>query len=272
MRSTVFRFPLAVAILSLAAIGGIDVSLAISDEQVNTDIFAMHTEVFVGTKKQAILQTETYFHGNKIYDTITTDPDSVTMKFDLDGKVVYLLDPVSETRTTLTFDEINNFQSDACAAVQLEAKNGLLVFLANPRFQREFDAGAKTQRLTSPWLTYEAEGHQAPRNLVNRYADFASWSTKLSTVLVQGPPAQARIELNQLLKKRNWQVVRVTRTGGPKAAALGVVRSEHAYRYAFTEGDENFIQDVEKNLKAYRDVEFFAFRAARNSRRVLAKK
>ncbi len=272
MRLTAIRHPLAVVLFSLALVGGAAVSFATSDEQVNTDIFAMHTGVFVGTKKQAVLETETYFQGGKTYDTITTDPNSVIVKMDFDEKAIYLLDPVSKSRTSLTFDQVNNFQSDAIAAVQLEAKNKLLEFLANPRFQREFDANAKTQRLTSPWLTYEAEGHQAPGDVVNRYADFATWSAKLSTILVQGPPAQARIELNQMLKKRNWQVVRVTRTGGPKANELGVVRSEHSYRYAFTEDDENFIQDVEKNLKAYRDIEFFDFRAARNSQRALAKK
>jgi len=272
MRFIVLRYPLTIAILSLAMLSGFAVSLAISGEQVNTNIFAMHTEVFEGDKKQPVLETETYFQGPTVYDTITTDPKSVIMKLDLEAKTIVLLDPIMKIRTTLTFREIDNFQSQACAKVLLVAKDQLLVFLAKPRFHREFDATAKTIRLTSPWLNYKAEGHQVPNDVADRCADFASWSKKLSTVLEQGPPAQARIELNQMLKKRNWQVVRVTRTGGPKAVKLGVVHSDHTYRYAFTEEDENFIQDVENRLKAYRDVEFSDFHAARNPQRVAAKK
>ena len=272
MRSTMFRHPLAVAILSLMTLGGIAVSFAISSEQVNTDIFAMHTKVFIDGQKKPIRETETYFMGSKIYDTITTETRSVITKFDLEAKVVYLLDPANETRTSLTFAEIDSFQAEVSAAVLLKNKDDLLTFLANPRFQYEIDANAETLSLNSPWITYVAKGHQAPRNLVDRYADFASWSAKLSTMLAQGPPAQARIELNQRLKKRNWQVMRITRTGGPKALKFGVAHSDHEYRYAFTEDDENFIQDAEKNLNAYQDVEFFEFRAAQNSRRVVAKK
>lgn len=253
----------------LVVLGGLVSSFVVADDQVNTEAFKVETKVFVGNVKQAALETQTLFRGILVYDTILTDKQSVVARFDLAARTVSLLDRQRRIHAALHFDEIEEYHAGACAiAIQ---RGGLLAFLAGPKFIREFDASDSKIKLSSQWLTYEAIGKQADPNLVSRFVDFADWTKKLSTSLDLGWPAQARVQLNQALKKQNWQVVRVTRRGGPRARWLGVVHSDHAYHYELNEQDENFMQGVEKDLQAFDEVPFFEFRRMRNSVRVAAK-
>lgn len=241
-------------------------------ESDNTEFFGVRTQVFEGEGKAPVLETETVFIGARVYDAIVSRSQvpQVITKFDLDARFVQLVDREKKVRTSLKFKELSNFQAGVCARA-LQQKDGLTVFLAEPKFASVFDPGGGTISLKSKWMTYVAEGKQGSPDVVGRFVEFADWSSRLSTILHYGHPASARIALNRKLKELNWQVVRLTRQGGSAAPSLGVVHSQHAYRYELSEDDENFIEGCEKDLKAFREVSFSEFHKLRNSSRLTAK-
>lgn len=245
-------------------------SLAISTEDVNRVAFAVDSKVYVDSEEQPIVSTTTIFYQNHVYDRATEPMDTITC-FDFERQVVMLVDRTKGTRTSIAFTDLLRFQAELRArAMQRE---GLAAFLADPTFIREFDASKSTIKLSSPWITYEAAGIQSPSEIVELFVEFADWSSRLASMVnPAAPPAQARLELNKALKKQNWQVTRVTRTGGPRAVSLGVVRSEHTYREEISESDRHLIEAVEKDLKEFKEISFSEYRALRNSHRVVTKK
>lgn len=118
---------------------------------------------------------------------------------------------------------------------------------------REWDAPNSTVTLSSPTLTYVAKGQQSSSDIVDRFAEFADWSRRVSNVVNRSPhPAQARIELNKELRKYHLRVSRVTRTGGPKARELGTIRCERTYRMELSDSDRDLIREAEKSLKKFK--------------------
>ena len=259
---------LSVAVVATIACAD-DSSLSVSDESVNQTEFAVDTSVFVADKKTPEIRTRTVFVGARAYDVVGTSNGSVAC-FDFDTQVVFLVDRTNRIRTSLPFEHLLRFQSQLAA--RLQKREGLGAFLAQPKFIREFDGTENTIKLSSPWMSYVAQGNEAPSDQVELFTDFADWSARLSSLLSPtAPPARARLELNRALKRRNWQVTSVTRSGGPRAVSLGTVRSEHTYRRPLSNADNNLTKAVEKDLKQFEEVSFSDFRTKQNSRRVAAK-
>lgn len=247
-----------------------DESLAVSADQVNTDVFSVDTAVFDGDEKKPFVRTKTLFSGKKAYDKV--DGTNSVVVFDFERRTIRLLDNVRNVQTGLPFDVVRKFQTDLQSKILSEGK-GLGAFLANPTFIREFDASNSTISLRSPWLTYTAKGNQSAADEVERFIEFADWSARLGSILnPTAPPARARLELNEALKKHNWRVTHVTRIGGPRARKLGTVRSEHEYRREFSTSDEDLIRDAEKDLKNFKQVSFDAYHNVGKSPRVATKK
>lgn len=244
-------------------------SLAASNDSVNRTVFSVNTAVYVGSENQPAIRTVTRFFGSQAIDEVL-DSDRPISCFNFDTQTVTLLDRRSKKRATVSFTDLLRFQAQL--TVSAEKAKGLGAFLARPTFVREFDASEGTITLSSPWINYKAEGVQASSDMVELFNAFADASSRLASMLSPtAPPAQARLELNKALKNRNWQVTRVTRTGGPRAVELGQVRSEHRYREELSEADQNFIEAAKKDLKSFEDISFSDFRALQNSGRVATK-
>ena len=122
-------------------------------------------------------------------------------------------------------------------------------------------------------MSYEAKGEQDPSDLVDRYADFSTWSKKLSTVLHRDPPALARVRLNDRLKEMDWKVTQIKCTSGPKTGNDGEARSIHAYRYDITDEDRDLVRTFEKEIAELELVDsFLKFRELQEPLRVATKK
>ena len=231
--------------------------------------FAVDTQVYVGARKTPIFSTSTVFARSRAFDRLTDGSGRIAL-FDFDDEVVHLIDSRRLRRATISFETVKRFQAQQSASAK--KGNEFLTFLASPKFIREFDASASTLTLSSPWLNYSAVVKQSPDESIGRFIEFADWSVQLMGLLdPRSIPAQARLELNEALRKQHWQVVGVTRSGGPKAPQLGEVRSEHRYRYTLTQEDLDLIDEAEKALKVYSKISLSEFRAGLKSER-LAKK
>lgn len=232
--------------------------------------FAMDTSVFTEETRTPLVSTTTVFVGRRAYDRVAGEAGAVA-RFDFDKQVIDLVDSANRVRTVVTFNQLLEFQAAQAALSEVQKdREPFGKFLATPTFTSEFGA---TIKLRSPWLTYEAKGSRSTPDVVDRFVEFADWSARLGCRMnPNGPPARARLELNAALKKQNWKVSRITRTGGPKARMLGVVRSEHVYRHQLSADDQHLISRAEKSLESFRQISFSEFHAFQNSATVAAKK
>lgn len=244
-------------------------SLAFSDEQVNTAAFVVEGRLHRGEQQQPYMTTRTVFHGNRAYDQL---PNTTrTTVFDFENRLAYLADTKRSIRTDITFRrvveqlaQLNKYAAEG---------GGLIAFLAQPTFVHEFHPNSSTITLSSPWLTYVAEGHQSSSDTTERFLEFADWSAQLANVVHQSPyPAQARLELNEDLRKRNWRVTKVTRTGGPRSPKLGTVLCKRSYRMELSKQEIDFIRATEKQLKEFKRVAFSDYFSDEVSRALAAKK
>ena len=244
-------------------------SFAASNDSVNRTAFSVNTAVYVGSENQPTIRTVTRFWGERAIDEVVGSDRPISW-YDFETQTVTLLDRRSKKKASISFSDLLRFQAQL--TMSAEKAKGLGAFLARPTFVREFDASEGTIALSSPWINYKAEGVQARSDMVESFVAFADTSSRLASMLSPtAPPAQARLELNKALKNRNWQVTRVTRTGGPRAVELGQVRSEHRYHEDLSEADRNFIEATEKELKSFEEISFSDFRALQNLKRVATK-
>lgn len=241
-----------------------DEGFAVSEEDVNGGPFVVESRVYTGQDDKPVMQTTTVFHGRRAFDRPHGNVANST-KFDFEQQLVSLIDERRQAFAVISFGDMLRFQAELRARAQ--KRDGLGAFLANPTFVREFDVTSSTIKLSSPWITYEAQGRQSTTDDVERFHEFADWSARLaSMVSPSGPPAQARLELNAALKKRNWRVTQVTRRGGPRARHYGLLRSAHEYRDQLNENDLRLMEAVEKNLKEFKEISFSELHALQNSR------
>ncbi len=244
-------------------------SLAFSDEQVNTAAFVVEGRLFRGEEKQPYMTTRTVFHGNRAYDQL---PGTTrTTVFDFEKRLAYLTDTKRSVRSDITFTKV--LEQVAQLNKYAEEGGGFIAFLAKPTFVHEFHPFASTVTLSSPWITYTAEGHQSSSDITERFLEFADWSARLANVVHQSPyPAQARLELNEALRKQNWRVTQVTRTGGPRSPKLATVKCQRSYRTELKEQEVDFIRATEKQLKDFKRVAFSDYFSVEVSRSLAAKK
>lgn len=265
------KIPVGAAFLFVVTVRSV---LAESNEnlqpELSTTSFGMDTKVFENDLPNPIVETTTVFHNQRAYDVLTGEAGLVS-RFDFKLKEIVLLDRQKQVFSRISFEDVLRFQAALEARVR-KKEGSFSAFLAAPRFIREFDASNSTIKLSSPWLNYEAKGTQSPADLVDQFIEFADWSARVASMLDAAPPANARLSLNDELRKQNWQVSRVTRTGGPKQPNVRTARSEHTYREELSRKDTHLMEGIEKNLKTFREISFSDFRSLRNSPRVAAKK
>ena len=236
----------------------------------DTGQFAVESEVTLpGHEEAPLLRTTTLFVDGVAYEIVHGNPAEVA-RFGFKNQVVDLASRSRRVRSQLPFDELRRFE--AALRARAQRRGGLGTFLAHPHFTKEFDAKQKTLKLTSPWLSYEAQVIDARADVVERITMFADWSVRLGSMLSpMASPMPARLELNLALKEQNWQAERITRRGEARARNLGVIHSQHKMR-SRRESDPELIREIEKNLKNFPSVSFSEFRRVQLSARPVTKK
>lgn len=266
------KAPLDKLLLLLAVVMSLSIqSLVLSEEEVNRSDFVVESSVFLGEKKKPLQETMTVFHGSRAYDR--TAGVAKLAVFDFDERVVFLADEKQKRRTHISFENLLRCQANINQRALTHG--GFAAFLASPKFiiEHEFHKTQSTITLSSPWLTYSATGKQSAADVVERLLEFADWSARLGNLESRIPyPAQARIELNKVLKAKNWQVTQVTRTPGPRIPKLPPLRCERKYAMELGARELDFIREAENALKKFRAVEFSDYVSDENSNRVAAKR
>lgn len=213
--------------------------------------FGMETEVRDESTRQLAARLTTLFVGPMVYDVVHGNPPHLA-RFNMSDTSVDLIDRKRRVQANIQFSHLLTFQSALEAkARRVERNHELGKFLAEPSFSKEYDATHSKLKLTSPWLTYEADVESEDPDVVRKLTDFADWSARLAGIMSPvSPPPAPRLVLNQELRNRDWRAVRITRTGGPRR----VMSSVHRIRRSLTTNDHALVLGIEKDINDFRRV------------------
>src|SRR5215218_31920 len=95
--------------------------------------FRIDTDIFKGSDKTPIIETQTLFTEGQVYDFLLTKPIEITI-YDAARGQVTLLDPERKLKTVVTASEIQDLVF-AIKEQSLEGKEPLFVFASEPKFE-----------------------------------------------------------------------------------------------------------------------------------------
>lgn len=241
-----------VAGLVTGEMGSLSASLQAAEE------FRVENKVFVGSDKEPCTESTTIFYQGLVYDYLQ-EPAEVTI-FDPQHRRFIFLDLSRRLKTELSADEVGalNHNLRDWAANQADP---YLQFLADPRFDEQFDEQTGTLVLASPWVSYRVVT-QVPDNpaVVRQYRQFSDWYTLLNTRLNPGSKLPfARLSLNEALEKRGRIPKEVHLTMRSKRGLPFqkiTVRSEHHLVGTLLQSDRDRIRQSEEFMGMFRSVDF----------------
>ena len=205
-------------------------------------------------------QSSTIFRDGIVYD-ILKDPDE-TVVFDKSKTPprFVLLKPSQRMRAELTTDEITTVvgRMQPLAAMN---ENPVVRFLAEPKFQEQFNESAGELTLSSPLLSYRLLLAREPnRNVVQQYHEFCDWCARLDALLSPrvGPPF-GRLVVNAAIAKRQAiasEVFLTVATGKAADQQRVTIRSQHHVTSPLNAAD---LERVEQSRKAMGNLKLVSF-------------
>jgi hypothetical protein len=139
----------------------------------------------------------------------------------------------------------------------------LVKFLADPKFQEQFNESTRELTFASPLLTYRLTlSPQASAAAVEQYREFSDWSAKLNAMLVPGSrPPFARLFVNAVVARRKAIASQVALTfSSGKAKTTTTIRSTHQVSNALTPADLEGLAKIGEDLTGFRLVGFDEYR------------
>ncbi|PQO41693.1 hypothetical protein [Blastopirellula marina] len=221
--------------------------------------FQVTTRVFDGNNPNPAMTLETVFHGDKVYDVVTTAPRQVTV-IDFESGLVTLLDPQRQVKVTLQtqvilqhatyFKTQGNFPDDP-----------VWNFLRDPKFTTQYDSEMKVLTMAGGPITYKAELDEiGEQTLADDYARFCDWSALLNFVTGIGGLPQARIDLNNQMKSKGAvprEIRKTVRNANPAKSVSA--RTTHDFQWQPNPKASQLIESIETDLKKSKAVSFEEF-------------
>ena len=225
------------------------------------DDFRVDNAVYVGDEKAPSSQSTTLFHNGVVYDLMKSPAETVV--FDKAAGRFVLLNHSSRARAELTTGEvtafINQLQPDAA-----KQRDPLVRFLADPKFDEQFDATSGELTCSSPLVTYRAvlSFDQTP-TAVEQYREFSDWYARLNAMLTPGSrPPFGRLVFNSSIARRKaiaTQVV-LTLASDKPGGKPSTVRSTHQITRGLTPTDLDRVARVGELTKSFKLESFDRYR------------
>jgi hypothetical protein len=220
--------------------------------------FRVDNAVYEDGNKTPASASVTIFHKDIVYDCM---PDETVVFNKTAGRFV-LLNMRNHTRTELAADDLNAFIKQLQPRAAQNA-DPLVKFLAEPKFQEQFNESTRELTFANPLLAYRLTlSPQASAAAVEQYREFSDWSAKLNAMLVSGSrPPFARLSVNAAVAGRKAiasQVVLTYTSGKPKTTTT--IRSTHQVTGALTPADLEGLAKIGKALTGFRLIGFEEYR------------
>jgi hypothetical protein len=220
--------------------------------------FRVDNAVYQGKEKTAVSASVTIFHKEIVYDCMPQE----TVVFNKTAGRFVLLNMKNHARTEIAADDLNAFikQLQPRAA---QTADPLVKFLADPKFQQQFNESTRELTFASPLLTYRLTlSPQTSAAAVEQYREFSDWSAKLNAMLVPGSrPPFARLLVNAAVAERKAIVSQVvlTFTSG-KPTTTTTIRSTHRVIGVLTPADLDGLAKIGEALIGFKLVGFDEYR------------
>lgn len=220
--------------------------------------FRVENKVFVDDQEEPRAQSTTIFYAGAVYDYLEGPPE-VTVFDPAHGRFV-LLDLTRRIKTELTTDEVATFV-DHLKEWAKTRPDPFLRFLADPKFDEQYDRTAGDLAFTSPWLTYRLTAVDAESEEISRqYREFSDWYGRLNTMINVGArPPFARIIVNKALEDRQQFAREVHLTLRPEEGLLPkriTIRSEHRLIRRLVESDRDRVAQTDQFMAIFKPVSF----------------
>lgn len=225
------------------------------------DNFRVDNAVFVENEKKPSSQSVTIFADGVVYDCMKAPAEIVV--FDKPAEKFVLLNQASRTRAELTTRDVAAFVREL---QPLAAKNPdpLVKFLANPKFEDQYNAATGELTFSSPMMTYRlllsTDQSQAA---VDQYREFSDWYARLNTMLSPGSrPPFGRLMVNAAVAQRKAIASEVTLAISTVKENRGqtTIRSTHKIARQLTQGDLDYVATIRKSMSDYKLVGFDKYR------------
>ena len=238
--------------LLLAAAGAAEPGKAEPEE------FRIENKVFMDNAKEPHAESATIFYRGIVYDYLKK-PAEITVFDKARGRFV-LLDTTRRVQTEIGADKVTGF-IEGLKRWAVTQSDPFLQFLADPKFEEEFDETAGQLTCTSPWMTYRLTTIEAGNAaLARQYREFSDWHCQLNALLTPGArPPFARMSVNAALEKRRrfpneTQLTVRTRKGIPPKKV--VIRSEHQLVRRLVESDRDRVAQTDQFMAIFKPVTF----------------
>ncbi len=229
--------------------------------------FRIENKVFVNDEPEPISESTTLFRGGRVYDFFGGDDAEVAV-YDPANQRFILLEPSRRVKTEIKTSYIDAWVS----ALQKQAvghENEFVKFLADPKFDRQFDQSTGRLTMSSTFMTYRidtvpAESEEAARV----YGQFADAYARLNALTNTIPlPPYPRLVVNAALRERKELPKRVERTVeriglGPLPDKSVTMRSEHKIAWRLLESDRKQIDRAAEQLATFRQIPLEAYRSS----------
>lgn len=234
---------------------GLGINLAHGSE---SESFCVVNRIYLGDEQEPQVKSTTIFLADTVYDFLDS-PAEVTV-FDKGQRRFVLLDLTRRVKTELTTDRVASL-ADRLRAWARTQSDPFLLFLADPKFDRQYDADAGEMAFVSDWMTYRMNTVAAPSEaLSHQYREFSDWYCRLNTTLNPGSrPPFARLQVNAALDSHLRFPLEVFLTmrpkGGPMAKRI-TVRSEHQLTQGLAESDRSRVAQADEFMTIFKPVTF----------------
>lgn len=226
--------------------------------------FRVDNEVFVGKQSEPASRSTTIFYNGVVYDFME-EPDEVIV-LDKAAERFVLLDTARRIRADLSFEDVTAFSKQLQRAAE-NHRDPFIRFLANPKFEEQFDASSGELTLSSEWMIYRLvlQNVDSPQ-LARQYRESCDWYSRLNTMLHRGakPPA-ARLLVNEAIGRHDATVRDVRLTVTPKKTSPPTrtfLRSRHQVIRQVAQPDLDRITQARQYMSTFKPVSFEQYRTA----------
>jgi hypothetical protein len=218
----------------------------------------VENKVYYNGEKEPGTVSNTIFCQGVVYDCLEK-PEEFTI-FDLVHRRFVLLDAVRHRKVELSTDDVatvnENYRQWAAGK-----SDGLLRFMASPKFEEKVDEKSGQLTFSSEWITYRVTSTPARGEAVaKQYREFSDWYMLLNTRINPGSRLPyARMAVSEALEKRGELPHEVQLTIRPKGAfSLQKinVRSEHHLIGQLVESDRQRVAQIGQYLAMFQAVSF----------------
>lgn len=229
--------------------------------------FRIENKVFVNDEPEPISESTTLFRGGRVYDFFG-GADAEVAVYDPANQRFVLLEPTRRVKTEIKTSYIDAWIS----ALQKKAvghENDFVQFLADPKFDRQFDQKTGRLTLSSKFMTYRIDTEAAESEEAARaYGQFADAYARLNALTNTIPlPPYPRLAVNSVLRERKELPRRVERTVERIGPGLlpdksVTMRSEHKIAWLLLDSDLKRIERAADQLASFHLIPLEAYRSS----------